>query len=173
MILKHKLNLQRVTQTLESTPKTLAFLLAGVDETVLNWHPAEREWSIKEIIGHLIACDQHAFAGRIELMLREDNPVLPRWDMPGEVVKRRDNARPLPALLDELAQPRLAHAERVRALSEEDLTRPCQSRVGTLTIGDFVFEWAYHDLNHIAQIATNLKMAYLPLMGDTMRQAVS
>ncbi len=165
--------IKQVIHTLEATPKTLAIMLAGVNDGHLNWHPAEGEWSVKEVIGHLIACDHYAFAGRIRLMLAEDNPQLPPWDMPGEVVKRRDNDRSLIDLLEELAEPRLDHINLINRLSSEDLKRPCVSRVGELTIGDFVFEWAYHDLNHIAQIATNLKLCFLPWMGQTMRDAVS
>lgn len=165
--------LKQITQTLETTPKTLAIMLVGVGEDQLSWRPAPGEWSIKEIIGHLIACDDHAFSRRIELMRNEENPTLPKWDMLGEVETRRDNDRSLIALLDELGKSRLGYAEQVRRLTPEEWVRPCRSRVGQLTIGDFAVEWAYHDYNHLAQIATNLKLSFLPHMGEEMRGAVS
>ncbi|MDJ0756788.1 MAG: DinB family protein [Ardenticatenaceae bacterium] len=171
--MNHAQRLKHVTATLESTPKSLAVMLQELDEEFLEWRPAAQEWSVKEVIGHLVACDHHAFAGRIQLMLAKDNPTLPKWDMLGEVIKRRDHARSLGDLIEELAVPRLDHVQMILQLTPEDLQRPCISRVGSLTIADFVFEWAYHDLNHIAQIATNLKQCYLPWMGETMRGAVS
>jgi hypothetical protein len=169
----HKARLKQVIYTLESTPKTLAIMLSGADERFLNWRPAETEWSIKEVLGHLIACDDFAFSQRVKLILEEDNPTLSKWDMLGEVVVRQDNERSLSALLDELAHPRLDHIEMINQLSPTDLQRSCVSRIGPLTMGDFVFEWAYHDLNHIAQIATNFKQSFEPFMGETMRGALS
>lgn len=162
-----------ISHTLQTTPQTLAVLLADVDDAVLNWRPAASEWSIKEVIGHLIACDDHAFARRIALMLREENPELPWWDMAGAVEERQDNRRSLASLLEELAQPRPDHIARLQQLTAAQLARPCRARVGTITIGDFAVEWAYHDYNHLAQIATNLKNHFLPFMGETMRGAVS
>ncbi len=165
--------LKQVAGILETTPQTLAVMLAPLDEAVLTARPAPNEWSIKEVIGHLVETDIHAFGGRIEWMLAEERPVLPAWDMKGAVAARRDNERALPSLLDELAAGRMQWLPLVRSLEEDSLSRPAVHRVGELTIGDFLFEWPYHDFNHISQIAGNIRAVYLPLMGELMRRSLS
>lgn len=170
---EHQQRMAQVASILEATPQTLAVMLAPIDDVILNWRPAPGEWSVKEIIGHLIETDPHAFAGRIRLMLAEERPALPKWDMLGAVAARQDNERTLPALLDELAAGRPDCAALVRSLQPVDLRRPCTHSLGELTIGDFVYEWPYHDHSHLAQIASNIRSFFPQFMGDTMRAAVS
>ena len=38
--------------------------------------------------------------------------------------------------------------------------------------GDFVYEWPFHDHEHLQQILDILKQRYLPLMTETMRVAL-
>lgn len=166
-------HLHQTARILEATPQVLAVMLAGMDDEILVSRPAPGEWTIKEIIGHLIDTGIHAFGSWIRLMLAEDRPVLPAWDMKGAVIARRANEQELASLLDELAAGRPGYAQLVRGLSETDLRRPCVHRSGEMTIRDFVFEWPYHDHNHIAQIANNIQVTFLPLMGEVMRKAIS
>ena len=164
----------QVANILVKTPQILTQMLADLDNTILCYRPAENEWSAKEIIGHLIETDIHAFQQRIEQILSEDNPqLISTWNMNQSIIDRQDNNRSIADLLSELDKPRAAYAAHVAQLTAAQMARSASHRIGTLTASDFVFEWAFHDMNHIQQIANNIKSYIHPYMGETMRQAVS
>ena len=62
----------------------------------------------------------------------------------------------------------------VAALTDEQLTLTADyPGFGTFAAGDFVFEWPFHDHEHLQQILAITKAAYLPSMTDTMRDALT
>ena len=168
------MNREQVAHTLETTPKMLRTLLTGVDEALHTWRPEADEWSINEIIGHLIDSDSHAFFDRIQLMLDKDEPMLPGVDVNALSAQRTDNEQEAFSLLNDLAEQRTGHASFVRTLSNEQMARTGSYKsYGLFRVSDFVYEWAYHDFDHTQQIMENLKTAAWPRFSDTMKTALS
>ncbi len=62
-------------ETLRRTPEDVAGLLAGLSEEVMNRPPAEGGWAIRNVVTHLRDAQQ-VFAGRVDLFLAEERPVL-------------------------------------------------------------------------------------------------
>lgn len=61
-------------------PDGIATMLRGADaaiaaevrdlpDVILGWHPADGEWCVKDVIGHLIESERRGFAGRIRIIL--------------------------------------------------------------------------------------------------------
>lgn len=168
------MNRPQVAGILETTPETLRVLLNGVDAALHTWRPEPDEWSINELIGHLIDCDRYAFSERIQLMLDEEVPEIPGVDVNALSAQRTDNEQDAFTLLDELAEGRKAHASFVLSLSNEQMARTgTYKSYGTFRVADFVYEWAYHDCDHIKQIMENLKAAAWPRFSDAMKTALS
>ncbi len=159
-----------IAPLLEAAMSTLRAELGALPERVLTAHPALGEWCAKEIVGHLIEAERRGFAGRIQTILVEANPTLEGWD-PDEVARaRRDCARPITALLAELAEIRPQSAALVRGLGATDLARRgLHPKVGPLTVSDILQEWVHHDRNHIKQALANVQAYAWPAMGNTRK----
>ena len=162
-----------IARTLQSLPDVLAALLAPIDSQTLRTRPAEGEWCPLEVVGHLIACDSDAFRNRISAIIAGDPNIasFDAWD----AINARDFAtEPLDVLLAELTEERKLSAELILALSDDDLAKTATFHDGRVfAAGDFVHEWPFHDQDHLQQILASLKLAYLPAMSPTMREALS
>jgi hypothetical protein len=171
----------RAASTSPISPKDIAALLrasmeciraeaAGLSERAASWHPQPGEWCAKEVIGHLIEAERRGFAGRVRQFLEADDPACIPWDQDEVARARGDCARPLAALVDELATLRADAARLVEGLPTAALTRGGQHpKVGRLTIGDVLHEWVHHDRNHLKQIMANVQALAWPHMGNAQR----
>ena len=63
-----------VVERLRAMPDRVAELIAGRDEESLRRRPAEGEWSMKEVCGHLVE-DARTWQERFVLMTTQDGPV--------------------------------------------------------------------------------------------------
>ncbi|MEM7133960.1 MAG: DinB family protein [Chloroflexota bacterium] len=167
------ITLDEVSTALTSTPTTLRSLLSHLTPEQYRWRPADNEWSINEVIGHLIAADQVAFAGRIQLMLEQEHPTLPRVDVDQLASERQDQQRVLDDLLDELTVGRQKSSQLIRSLTPSQLARTGDyPKYGTFLVSDFVYEWPYHDYAHLQQILTIQQEAIWPHFSPSMQQAL-
>jgi hypothetical protein len=161
-----------VAALLEAALATLRAELAALPERVVAWHPAAGEWCAKEVVGHLLEAERRGFAGRIRIILGADRPALQSWDQNEVARARRDCARPIAGLLDELAGLRRESATLVRGLREPDLDRGGHHpKVGFLRVRDLLQEWVHHDRNHIRQALANVQAYVWPAMGNSQKFA--
>jgi hypothetical protein len=154
-------------------PVTVAALrteVGSLPERVVGWHPAPDEWCVKDVIGHLIEAERRGFAGRIRIILGNDNPTFERWDPPAVARLRGDCTKPVTVLLDELIALRQDSVVLVRGLREADLDRGGQHpTVGFLRVRDLLAEWVYHDRNHLRQALANVQAYVWPIMGNAQK----
>lgn len=144
----------------------------ALHESLLVWHPARGEWSVKEVLGHLIEADRRGFAGRIRVILASADPALDRWD-PNDVARARaDDARDVRALLEELTALREEGVALIGRLGPADLGRGGHHpTVGYLRVADLLHEWVHHDRNHLKQILANVQAYAWPHMGNSQKFA--
>ena len=162
-----------VASALAAFPKALRTLLESLDAATLTVRPEPGEWSVHEVIGHLIATDLEAFEQRIQSIL-DGVPEIPGFK-PWAAINERDfNAVALPDLLAEFDASRSRAVPFVAGLSQDQLTLTGEyPGFGTFAAGDFVYEWPFHDHEHLQQILAITKNAYLPSMGESMRNALT
>ena len=112
---------------------------AALTDGAASWHPAPGEWCVKEVLGHIIEAERRGFAGRVREFLAKDEPACVPWDQDVVARERKDCARPLGALVDELGALRADSAKLVEGLPAAALNRGGQHpKVGRLTVGDVV-----------------------------------
>jgi DinB family protein len=159
-----------VAALLESAVATIRVEVEALAKPVHVWHPEPGEWSINEIIGHLIEAERRGFAGRIKIMLATKDPQLDGWDQNEVARGRRDDMKPAAKLVAELERMRAESAKLVRGLSAADLKRGGQHpKVGWLRVEDLLQEWVHHDRNHIKQILSNVQAWAWPHMGNSQK----
>ena len=162
-----------VASALDAFPSVVRTLLEPLDPTTLTVRPEPGEWSVHEVIGHLIATDVGAFEQRIQGIL-DGEPEIPGF-RPWAAIDERDfNAVALPDLLAEFDASRERAVAFVASLDEDQLTLTGEyPGFGTFAVSDFVYEWPFHDHEHLQQILAITKAAYVPSMGDSMRMALT
>jgi hypothetical protein len=166
-------DLNEIAATIENLPSVLATLLAPIDPAVLARPPSDGEWSVHQVIGHLITGDGPAFRNRVAAIIAGEPEIAP-FD-PGTALDARDfDQVALGELLTELTAEREQSAAYLRTLRPVDLlTTSAYGRHGSLAAGDFVLEWPFHDHDHLQQILEILKRAHLPAMTEPMRRALT
>ncbi len=164
------LQLREISRVLHSTPSVLRNLVAELPERAASWHPSQRKWCIKEVIGHLTEEDKRDFVGRIRVILEQDQPLLTVNDQDEVARMRRDCAKDLQGLLDEFSKVRSGSVEFVARLKETELDRSgMHPKIGLIRVTDLLHEWMYHDLNHIKQISGNVQRFLWAHLGNMQR----
>jgi hypothetical protein len=125
---------------------------------------------VQEVIGHLIEAERRGFAGRIRIILNDDDPALQSWDQAEVARERQDCARDGKSLLDEFMRLRAESVTLVTGLRPPDLVRSGRHpKVGPLRVDDLLHEWIHHDRNHLRQILANVQAYAWPHMGNAQR----
>jgi hypothetical protein len=170
-----RLSTSEIGDLLEATLATVEAEVGALPEPVLVWHPAEGEWCVNEVLGHLIEAERRGFAGRIRELLdtSEAVPRLQTWDQAAVARARQDCARPSPDVLREFVALRRDSVALVRMLCAPDLARgAAHPEVGYLSVEDILQEWVHHDRNHVRQALANVQAYVWPAMGNAQRFSV-
>jgi hypothetical protein len=161
---------EEVAVLLRSSATAIETELEAMPRELAGWRPAQGEWCALEVVGHLIEAERRGFAGRIQLLLEDDEPRLETWDPPAVTAARRDCEKEPAQLLDEFMELRQSSLELVSGLRPEHLTRAGQHvEVGRLEVGDLLHEWIHHDRNHLRQLLANVQARVWPEMGNARR----
>lgn len=164
------LNPKEMAALLRASMEAMRAESAALTEGAASWHPAPGEWCVKEVLGHLIEAERRGFAGRVRDFLAKEDPACVPWDQDAVARERKDCARPLGALVNELGALRADSVKLVEGLPTAALSRAGQHpKVGRLTIGEVVHEWVHHDRNHLKQIVANVQALAWPHMGNAQR----
>ena len=161
-----------MTSATPLTPGHAAALLLASMETLrgeaeafgpeaLTWHPAEGEWCMNEVIGHILAAEEPSFRDRIERIIEQPGCVLVSWDQAQVAKDRHDCKRSGAELIAELLQERERSVRLLRGLSDDQLALSGEhQQVGELRVIDLVHDWPHHDREHVKQ-ALSITQAYV------------
>jgi hypothetical protein len=164
------LTLLRVASFLAGLPATLRGEAEGLGREGLSWHPAEGEWCVNEVLGHIIEAERRGFAGQIRRILEQPGRTLPTWDQEQVARERKDCARDGLDLLREFSAEREAGIALMRSLREDQLELSREHPdVGTLRVVDLLHEWVHHDRAHLKQVLSNVQAYVWPHMGNARR----
>ncbi len=149
--------------TLRATPSTLRAMLEGVPEEVRQAAPAPEaragDWSIATVVAHLVNGHQRQ-VGRIRLMVEQESPVLQNVDEWEAMQASGLLGRPSDELLATLAELRAADVPWYEGLDGEQLGRTGMHSVGgEVTVANILNHAAYHDAQHLGQIARLIEVA--------------
>lgn len=141
---------------LAAYPNTLRQQVRGLSDEAVRFRPAAGEWSIVEIIGHMVDVDI-LMQGRIGQMISRDNPTLQVLDFDENVRQRDYQSKQANFLVNTFAERREAIVEELRYLQPARLARTGQHPTrGPLTIGELIATLVRHGPTHTEQIAANI-----------------
>lgn len=145
-----------IKQLLE-TPAKLRELTASRAEGDIDFRPSADDWSVREVLAHLVDDEMFVMRNRLERIASEDNPHLQPHDEQHWYATRNTSRDELSMLLDDFATQRAASVNIMVFLREDDWRRVgFQPEIGSFTAEKWLDHWLAHDQVHLAQIAANL-----------------
>jgi len=154
---------------LAASPAVLRALFDAATADAIE-RPDSDGWSARDVLAHIIDVDEGVTSARIERIIAEHAPFIRSID-PHERLREGGYAgRSVDELLAQLERRRPERVERLRRLGEEELQRfGLHDEAGEISASDIAHQWAYHDLMHIAQIASMLQATLVERMGNTRK----
>jgi DinB superfamily len=147
---------------LQQTQPELERLTASISDVELDFYPTSEDWSIREILAHLVDDEMYVMRTRFERMMKEDRPDLAPHDEKYWYANRNKTRDRLEELLSDFAIQRAASLAMINMLRESDCTREgYQPEYGHFTAEQWLASWAEHDTVHLRQIERNLQSARL------------
>jgi uncharacterized damage-inducible protein DinB len=141
-----------LVEKLAAMPDRVAELIAGLDEKALRRQPAEGEWSIKQVCGHLVE-DARTWRERIMLMTTQTNPYLKRFDPVAGVREGGYQEAPNEKTLDEFRRVRRETVEMLSKLTPEGWERTGRHwSEGPVTIAEACSIALDHAESHLEQL---------------------
>jgi hypothetical protein len=150
-------NAHALISRLELLPSVLPPLLTMIPEEDARWKPASGNWSILEIVNHLLDEETRDFRARLESTLCDPAGPWPAIDPEQWAIEGRYNERNLTESISRLVAERGNTLQWLRWLREPDWSLAYQHpTLGPLTAGSLLASWAAHDALHLRQLAKRL-----------------
>lgn len=143
-----------VLQHLLDNMQMVKDLIGALPEERLISRCAEGEWTIKEILGHVIDTER-IFAYRALRFARNDTTTLPGYEQDDYVANSGTNERRIKDILEELTAVRMATIALFNSFDEEVFTRAGLSNGHKLSVRSALYQIAGHELHHINSIKEN------------------
>lgn len=143
-----------VLQHLLDNVQMVEKLLITLPEDKLISHCAEGEWTIKEIVAHLIDTER-ILTYRTLCFARHDATNLPGFDQDAYVAASGANARTIADLLNELTTVRMATIALFKSLDATAWHKAGQANGYPLSVRAAAYMVAGHELHHMNSIKEN------------------
>jgi DinB family protein len=142
-----------ILRTLGVTPKRMEELGQGLPQHLLQRRPAAGEWSMGEIVRHLLSGERDVILPRLRRMRQEDGPVFSSSLLEKTGFASEPRPAEFGAGLEQFRAVRQETLALLRGLTEREWrqtgTTPTR---GTLTIEAYAEYLANHDLEHLDQL---------------------
>ena len=127
-------------------------LVQGVPDEQARWKPSPNEWSILEVIHHLVDIEIEDFRANLDHILNHADQPLPSFDPQEWVTQRRYNQQNTAKVLEKFLAARQESLAWLHSLGSPDWNAAITEPWGSLSAGDILVSWAAHDLLHLRQL---------------------
>jgi len=143
-----------VLSHMESNLKLVKALILPLSEDRLTYRFAEGEWTIKEILAHIID-DERIYSYRALRFARNDTTELPGFDQDVYAANSGANQRSIGDIFEEYTAVRSATITLFYSFDEEVYTRAGVANGHRMSVRAAAYHIAGHELHHINSIKQN------------------
>jgi uncharacterized damage-inducible protein DinB len=140
-----------VLQHLQDNLRATKDFILSFPQEKLTYRWAEGEWTIKEILGHIID-DERIYCYRALRFARNDTTELPGFEQDDYVLHSGANERDLEEILEEYTAVRNATITFFNSLEEKALKRAGVANGNIMSVRAAAYHIAGHELHHINSI---------------------
>ena len=151
------MNHNLIIERLSHNPTIVKSIVHGLTAEQARWKPSQKEWSILEIVNHMVDEEKDDFRTRLRLSIEEPNSRWPPIDPQGWAAERNYNERDFAESLSNWLH------ERERSIAWlENLEAPdwksagMHPKLGPMSAELVLANWLAHDLLHIRQMVAVL-----------------
>jgi hypothetical protein len=160
--------LTKSLEILEKTPCVLSNLLSGLSEAWINGNEGQNTWSAKQVVAHLIVCEETNWLPRAKIMLFDNtNKTLEPISMTShfDIAVRHT----LDTLLHDFQTLRKNGIVELKSyhLKDSDFIKSAfHPEIHEVNLQQLISTWVIHDLTHINQISRVLAKQYKNEVGS-------
>lgn len=148
------IDLAQLVTFMRRSQQVIPALVADLSEEQFRWKPPSQNWSVLEILGHLVAEETLDFRPRIQSTLADPNQPWPSYQPEELVTAEKMNEKNPESVLLQFDRERSKSLNWLESLNQPDWDLAYQHpRLGPLRAGDLMLSWAAHDQLHVRQIA--------------------
>ena len=148
------MNLPRMIDSLECAGRYLPYLLRSISDEDAVWKPPSQNWSILEIVCHLIDEEVQDFRTRVKMTLEDPEAPWPSINPELWAIDRQYNQRDFQKSIEQFSTERADSIRWLKSLEEPNWFQVYQHpHIGPLRAGDLLVSWVAHDQLHVRQIA--------------------
>jgi len=134
--------------------QAITTLAAGLTEDESRIKPDPENWSILEVLNHLVDEEVLDFRRHLSHILFTPEQAWPQIDPEAWVTEKQYNQSRLAETLQKFKSEREKSTAWLLGLSTPDWNASVSMPWGTLSAGDMLASWLAHDLLHLRQIIT-------------------
>jgi hypothetical protein len=146
------MNAEQFFQELERGAEVLKLLAGGVTQEQARQRLLPDEWTLLEVVAHLLDEEVEDFRPRLETILFQPEKRWTPIDPSGWVLQRRYNERDLQQTLPAFLEERRKSLNWLRGLESLDWETTYTAPFGLIRAGDMLAAWAAHDQLHMRQL---------------------
>lgn len=143
-----------VLQHLQDDLQVVTTLFRSLPEEKLVTRCAEGEWTIKEILVHVIDSER-IFSYRALRFARNDTTPLPGFEQDDYAAASDANDRNINDILEEFAAVRMATITLFKSFDDKTLLRSGIASGHNVSVRSFLYQIAGHELHHLQSIREN------------------
>lgn len=147
-----------ILQTLSQQHERTQALLHGLSDAQASWRPAAGEWSVKQVIGHLLDTER-VFAFRALWFARDGGVELPGFDQDAWMLNCDFDARTLPDLMAEWGRCRASNLDLFTSFDQQAWLGSGIASGGPCTVRMWIWAIAGHELHHVESLQTVYRTA--------------
>ena len=158
---------EQLINRLETNITVFNSLLNNRDKNEYFFKPKPQEWSMIQVLSHLVDEEKFDFRTRVFSVLNNPEEPLPAFDPVMTLESKSFVEEDYNELLDQFMDERIKTVAMLRALEKPNWQNAFQHpKEGPLTAGFFLTNWVAHDIIHIQQL-NRLAYQYLKTYAKT------
>lgn len=146
------MNLDKSVQQLENQGKAILALGKDLSTEQARWKPGPEDWSILEVLNHLVDEEQLDFRRHLDHILYTPQESWPKIAPQDWVIAKKYNLLGLDQTLDNFKSEREKSIDWLNSLANPDWNMSIKLSWGKLSSGDILASWLAHDLLHLRQL---------------------
>ncbi len=146
------MNLEKAVKQLNSQGKAILALGKGLSIEQARWKPGPEDWSILEVLNHLVDEEQLDFRRHLHHILYTPQEPWPEIAPQDWVIAKKYNLLGLDQTLKNFKSEREKSIDWLNSLNNPDWNLSIKLSWGKLSAGDMLASWLAHDLLHLRQL---------------------
>ncbi len=163
-----KFSFEKTLEILESTPNVISAMLQNLSEDWTNHNEGENTWTAKEVVAHLIVCEETEWLTRTKIILSEaiEKKLTPINMQAHFKIAENNDLSFLLMKFQELRKRNIAEILSFN-LQELDFAKTAlHLELCKVSLQHIISTWATHDPSHIVQIARVMAKQYKDFVGN-------